>query len=78
MAKPWDQAMRTLVRTSPQAFVDLILPDTRFLRKEAEKLKTWQLEVDALLHVVTHGQEMLVHFEFQTRNDPDMPERLLR
>jgi hypothetical protein len=33
MAKTWDENMRLLVRKSPQAFIDLVLPHAHFLRE---------------------------------------------
>src|SRR6185312_10509586 len=43
-----------------------------------DKLRTWKLEPDALLDVQVNGKAMVLHLEFQTHNDPSMPERLLR
>ncbi len=76
--KPWDDSLRSLVRASPQAFVSLVLGDAHFNRELPHKLKTWKQEVDSLLDVTFKGQEMLVHFEFQTYNDSTMAERMLR
>ncbi|GAC1367972.1 MAG: hypothetical protein NVSMB44_34140 [Ktedonobacteraceae bacterium] len=70
--------MRTLIRFSPQAFVDLVLPGAQYVKQQPEKLRNWQLEVDALLDAVMCGEEILVHIEFQTYNDSMMAERLLR
>ncbi len=76
--KPWDDSLRSLVRASPQAFVSLVLGGAHFNRELPHKLKTWKQEVDSLLDVTFKGQEMLVHLEFQTYNDPTMAERMLR
>jgi len=76
--KPWDDSLRSLVRASPQAFVSLVLGDAHFNQELPHKLKTWKQEVDSLLDVTFRGQEMLVHFEFQTYNDSTMAERMLR
>jgi predicted transposase YdaD len=76
--KPWDDSLRKLVRANPQAFVTWILGEAKFIGELPEKLKTWKLEVDALLRTFVNGQEMLLHIEFQTYNDPGMAERLLR
>lgn len=78
MSKPWDNTMRALVRTSPQAFVNLIFPKAHYVKERPQQLKTWRLEVDALLEVEVEEERMLLHLEFQTYNDADMPERLLR
>jgi len=76
--KPWDDSLRTLVRVNPQAFVVWLLETAQFLEELPHKLKTWKLEVDALLRVIVNGVEMLLHIEFQSSNDPTMAERLLR
>ncbi|MGH2497899.1 MAG: hypothetical protein ACRDIV_24625 [Ktedonobacteraceae bacterium] len=76
--KPWDDSLRKLVRANPQAFVSWILGEGKFIGELPEKLKTWKLEVDALLRTFVRGHEMLLHIEFQSYNDLDMAERLLR
>jgi predicted transposase/invertase (TIGR01784 family) len=76
--KPWDDSLRKLIRANPQAFVTWVLGKAQFVRGLPEKLKSWKLEVDSLLHVVLNEQEMLLHIEFQTYNDSSMAERLLR
>lgn len=76
--KPWDDSLRKLIRANPQAFVAWVLGKAQFVRGLPEKLKSWKLEVDSLLHVVLNEQEMLLHIEFQTYNDSSMAERLLR
>lgn len=76
--KPWDDSLRKLVRANPQAFVSWILGEAEFIAELPEKLKTWNLEVDALLRTSVKGHQMLLHIEFQTYNDLEMAERLLR
>jgi predicted transposase YdaD len=78
MAKPWDDSLKKLVQADPQAFVSWFVPDASFTGARPHELKHWTLEVDALLGVQVNGQDMLVHLEFQTYNDPTMAERLLR
>ncbi|HET9919416.1 MAG TPA: hypothetical protein VFQ30_06215 [Ktedonobacteraceae bacterium] len=77
MAKPYDDSLKTLVRTNPQAFVSLVFPEAQYVRELPEKLKNLSLKMDALFEVVVKGSPILVHFEFQTYNDVTMPERLL-
>jgi predicted transposase YdaD len=67
-----------MVHFDPQTFVDFVLPGAQYVHQQPEKLKNWQLEVDALLDVVIGGEEILVHIEFQTYNDSNMAERLLQ
>jgi len=78
MAKPWDDSLKKLVHTDPQAFVSWFVPEAIFTGERPHELKHWTLEVDALLGVMVSEQEMLLHLEFQTSNDPSMAERLLR
>jgi predicted transposase YdaD len=78
MAKPWDDSLKKLVQADPQAFVIWFVPDASFTGARPHELKHWTLEVDALLGVQVKGQDMLLHLEFQTHNDPGMAERLLR
>lgn len=62
--KPWDDSLRKLVRANPQAFVSWILGEAEFIAELPEKLKTWNLEVDALLRTSVKGHQMLLHIEF--------------
>jgi predicted transposase/invertase (TIGR01784 family) len=78
MAKPWDDSLKKLVQADPQAFVSWFVPGASFIGARPQELKHWTLEVDALLEVKVGGEDMLLHLEFQTYNDPDMAERLLR
>ena len=78
MAKLWDDSLKKLVQADPQAFVSWFVPDASFTGARPHELKHWTLEVDALLGVRVSGQDMLLHLEFQTHNDPAMAERLLR
>src|SRR6266852_829278 len=78
MVKPWDDSLKKLVHTDPQAFVTWLFPGGTFSGERPHELKHWTLEVDAPLEVIANEQEMLLHLEFQTYNDPGMAERLLR
>jgi predicted transposase YdaD len=81
MPKPWDEGLRSMIRENPQAFIELFLSqgDVEYRGQLPEKLRTWNLEVDALVKVQAEsGEEMLIHFEFQTKKDSAMPERLLQ
>jgi len=77
MAKPWDDSLKKLVHTDPQAFVTWLFPGGTFIGERPHELKHWTLEIDALLGVTVSEQEMLLHLEFQTYHDPAMAERLL-
>jgi predicted transposase YdaD len=78
VAKPWDDTLKHLIRTDPQAFVQWLIPHAQYTLERPSKLEQEDLEVDALLEVIIEGQLMLLHIEFQTYYDPTMDERLLR
>src|SRR5947209_20388982 len=81
---PWDDALQSLIRADPEAFIRLALEHARFKQQLPRKLKTWKLEVDGLVLVTVEevgtgiDKDMLINFEFQTYNDSTMQERLLR
>lgn len=76
--KAWDDGLKALVSENPDAFVQWLLGEGQFKEKLPNTLKTWQLEVDALLKVGVEGEDILLHIEFQTYHDATMDERLLR
>ncbi len=79
MSTPYDDSFKALVRDDPLAFIHLVFPKAQLVRPLREKLKEWKLEVDALFEIsLENGEPLLVHFEFQTYNDPTMAKRLLR
>lgn len=78
MAKPWDKALRWLIRTNPQAFIGLLVPDAHFIRAHPDILEPEKLEVDGLLEVLINDKVGLINIEFQTYNDSTMGERLAR
>ncbi len=77
MAKPWDDTMKRLIRAHPQHFVSWVLKDAIFKAALSIELKNWTREADFLLDVIQNEQQMLVHMEFQSREDEDMAQRLL-
>ncbi len=79
MSTPYDESFKALVRDDPLAFIHLMFPKAKLVRQLREKLKEWKLEVDALFEITLEsGISILVHYEFQTYNDPQMAKRLLR
>jgi predicted transposase/invertase (TIGR01784 family) len=77
MTKHWDESMLALLRASPQAFVNLFLPGASYIQEQPQKLQSHQRTIDGLVEVQIDGETMLVHIEFQTYTDPEMPGRLL-
>jgi DNA-binding XRE family transcriptional regulator len=77
MAKPWDDTMKRLIRANPQHFVTWILKGAIFKAALSIELKNWTRETDFLLDVMQNEQQMLMHMEFQSREDENMAQRLL-
>jgi hypothetical protein len=77
MAKPWDDTMKRLIRAYPQHFVSWVLKGAIFKAALSIELKNWTRETDFLLDVIQNERPMLVHMEFQSREDEDMAQRLL-
>ena len=77
MPKPWDDTMKRLIRTHPQHFVSWVLKGAIFKAALSIELKNWTRETDFLLDVIQNERQMLIHMEFQSREDEDMAQRLL-
>ena len=77
MAKTWDDTMKRLVRANPQDFVSWFLERAQFKDMLSVELKNRTIESDLLLLVDLDGEEVLLHLEFQSTKDEDMPLRLL-
>jgi len=80
MAKPWDEAMKKVVTASPQAFIDWLYPGGRFIElvnTELPKRTEEPLHSDNCLAMELDGQPCVALLEFQSTQDPEMPERLL-
>jgi hypothetical protein len=77
MAKPWDDTMKRLIRAHPQHFVSWVLKGAIFKAALSIELKNWTRETDFLLDVIQNERQMLIHMEFQSREDEDMAQRLL-
>jgi hypothetical protein len=61
--KAWDDGLKALVNENPVAFTHWLLGEAHFKEKLSTTLKTWKLEVDALLKVAVDGEDMLLHIE---------------
>ena len=73
----WDTICKVFVRDYPRAILRLFDPSLTFVRARPTELKAVDLHLDSLLEVISHGQPILLHVEFQTSNDSTMAERLL-
>lgn len=78
ISRPFDHFMKSLAHLNPNAFLQLLLPGASFCNEVPLNLKLVDFDVDVLLQMKWHGQEMLLHVEFQKRNDYKMDERTLR
>lgn len=78
VSRPFDHFMKSLAHLNPHAFLQLLLPGATFSNEVPLNLKLVDFDVDVLLQMKWHGQEMLLHVEFQKRNDYKMDERMLR
>lgn len=77
---PWEDVCKSWFRADPQALIDLLYGgEARYCYERPVKLESEVYNVDALIEaeIEVNGERLLVHFEFQTYYDKDMPERLL-
>lgn len=79
----FDTASKKQIETNPQDFVDLCfkfgLANITVLEVVTPEQPTVEMhQADTLIKVLRDGQEVLVHFEFQTTDsyDPEMPLRM--
>ena len=77
MEKVWDNSLSALVNSSPQAFLDLLLPGAVCLHQHRTKLSGTQQQPDAVLEVERHGETFIFKPEFQSAQDSEMAERFL-
>ena len=78
MKKVWDTMMSALVGSNPQAFLDLVLPGSSFVKHHRNKLGISERQPDAIIqarHPI--DKEFLFNPEFQTSKEKHIPERLL-
>ncbi|MFL5659112.1 MAG: hypothetical protein ACJ8CB_33625 [Ktedonobacteraceae bacterium] len=77
MPKDWDDSMKRLIRENPQHFVSWVLPGAVFKRAMSIELKNRTRETDYLPEATLNEEDILVDFEFQSRDDTNMEHRLL-
>jgi predicted transposase YdaD len=77
MATLWDTVCKVFARSYPYALFRLFNIAGTFVQARATELKDINRNVDNLLEVVSSGQHMLLHIEFQSSKDATMAERLL-
>jgi hypothetical protein len=74
--KPYDETMKKFVGANPRDFANWLMPSVRFERVLSTELQSRNLFVDALCHVTSDEEPLLLHLEFQRHIAPDVPERL--
>ncbi|MBV9228193.1 MAG: hypothetical protein JOZ18_02680, partial [Chloroflexi bacterium] len=77
MAKVWDDSMKRLMSANPQHFVSWVLKGAQYKRSLSTELRNKVREADFLVEATFNGEEISIHFEFQSSDDEDMAERLL-
>jgi Skp family chaperone for outer membrane proteins len=77
MATPWDDSLKVLFSEHAQDFASWVLEGAEVLNKLSAEFVGRKAVADGLLEVRWKGKKLLMHFEFQSTNDPDMPERVL-
>lgn len=76
--KPWDEAMKRMANRDPKALLQWLLPGAVLISILPLELDLTEFDVDILLKIMWKGVEMLLHVEFQTRNDYNMGNRTVR
>src|SRR5260370_19638753 len=75
--KQWDTMMSALVGSNPQAFLDLVLPGSRFIKHHRNKLAISERQPDAIIEALHPiDKQFLFNPEFQTYKEDYIPERL--
>jgi predicted transposase YdaD len=79
MPGPWDSTMKDLLRKNPQQFTEWLVEGSTFIEALSIEFKRRDTYIyaDGLYKIKLQGELVLLHIEFQKRNDPDMAERLL-
>lgn len=76
--KKYDNMMSALIGRNPQAFLDLLYPESRFVKHHRNKLANSQRQPDAVIEAVRvkTGKRFLAQPEIQTDPDETIAERL--
>jgi hypothetical protein len=77
MPKPYDDAMKKLIGENSQDLLSWVAPGALFGKQLPYELSVENIYADGLIQASLDGNEFLAHFEFQSRNDVRIGERLL-
>jgi len=78
VAKHWDYCLKKLIGANPQAFVSWLVAGAVFVKERPIAFRMCNFDMDSLLEILLDGESMLLEIEFQSHNDSEMPQRLLR
>ncbi len=73
---PWDFWMKELAKREPQALVSWLLPGAKFLGTIDKELQGRTVQADPLFRVFWRGVEIILHIEFQRKDDKNMARRV--
>jgi hypothetical protein len=74
--QPWDTLSKVLMRTEIQALASLVLPGVRVGRALDKELKIKGIEADFFFYAMLNGLAIILHIEFQKKNDSRMARRM--
>lgn len=77
MVKPYDETMKKFMEAHPHHFTSWLRGNTIFECAMPTELLSRDILVDALCKVISHGEAILIHVEFQKKIRPGVPLRLL-
>src|SRR5215813_5372328 len=76
MSKHWDSLLKMLVQANPQDLVSWVMGDAIYQGELNVELQKDPISADKLYTVMCKGEQMILHVEFQHKQDPKMGRRL--
>ena len=73
---PWDTLMKLLMRKEAQALASLALPRVQVGKALDKELKVKGIQADFFFNAILNGLAIILHFEFQKKNDSRMDRRM--
>lgn len=74
----FDSTLKELVQKQPQEILNVLLPGAVYEETlNVESIRP-TIRADKVFKVMYNGQECILHLEFQSSYDKDMPSRLLK
>src|SRR5260370_17321863 len=73
----YDTSLKGWVKAQPEKIVPQLLPGATYIETlDIERIKP-TMRVDRVFKVLYHGEEHILHLEFESGMDTDMPLRML-